>query len=93
MAMTALHILLPQGLRAYIDQQVASGDWGTPSEFVRELIRRDKERRMTGNGTEAPQAKRAPRRARMRRGVKSGLTVMEELMAERRAAGKVREKG
>jgi antitoxin ParD1/3/4 len=25
---------------------VSSGDWGTPSEYIRELIRRDKERRM-----------------------------------------------
>ena len=25
---------------------MASGDWGTPSEYVRELIRRDKERRL-----------------------------------------------
>jgi antitoxin ParD1/3/4 len=29
-----------------VEGQVASGDWGTPSEFIRELIRQDKERRM-----------------------------------------------
>lgn len=29
-----------------VEGQVASGDWGTPSEYVRELIRQDKERRL-----------------------------------------------
>jgi len=32
-------------LKEYVEGQVASGDWGTPSEYVRELIRQDKERR------------------------------------------------
>jgi antitoxin ParD1/3/4 len=46
MAMTSLNISLPQALKAYVEGQVASGDWGTPSEYVRELIRRDKEQRL-----------------------------------------------
>jgi antitoxin ParD1/3/4 len=29
-----------------VEGQVASGDWGTPSEYIRELIRQDKERRL-----------------------------------------------
>jgi Arc/MetJ-type ribon-helix-helix transcriptional regulator len=29
-----------------VERQVASGDWSTPSEYIRELIRQDKERRM-----------------------------------------------
>jgi Arc/MetJ-type ribon-helix-helix transcriptional regulator len=29
-----------------VEGQVASGYWGTPSEYIRELIRQDKERRM-----------------------------------------------
>lgn len=33
-------------MKAYVEGQVASGDWGTPSEYVRELIRQDKERRL-----------------------------------------------
>lgn len=45
MAMTSLNISLPEALKAYVEGQVASGDWGTPSEYIRELIRRDKERR------------------------------------------------
>ena len=46
MAMTSLNISLPEALKAYVEGQVASGDWGTPSEYVRELIRQDKERRL-----------------------------------------------
>ena len=44
--MTSLNISLPENLKAYVEGQVASGDWGTPSEYIRELIRQDKERRM-----------------------------------------------
>lgn len=46
MAMTSLNISLPEALKDYVEGQVASGDWSTPSEYVRELIREDKERRM-----------------------------------------------
>lgn len=44
--MTSLNISLPETLKNYVEGQVASGDWGTPSEFIRELIRQDKERRL-----------------------------------------------
>jgi antitoxin ParD1/3/4 len=46
MPMTSLNISLPDALKAYVEGQVASGDWGTPSEYIRELIRHDKERRL-----------------------------------------------
>jgi antitoxin ParD1/3/4 len=45
MAMTSLNISLPDPLKAYVEDRVASGDFGTPSEFVRNLIRQDKEQR------------------------------------------------
>ncbi len=45
MAMTSLNISLPDPLKAYVEEQVAAGDFGTPSEFVRSLIREDKEKR------------------------------------------------
>ncbi len=45
MAMTSLNISLPDPLKAYVEEQVATGDFGTPSEFVRSLIREDQERR------------------------------------------------
>ena len=46
MAITSLNISLPEPLKQYVEGQVASGDWGTPSEYIRELIRQDKERRI-----------------------------------------------
>ena len=46
MPMTSLNISLPAALKQYVEGQVASGDSGTPSEYVRELIRQDKERRL-----------------------------------------------
>ena len=46
MPMTSLNISLPEALKEYVEGQVASGDWATPSEYVRELIRKDKERRL-----------------------------------------------
>jgi len=46
MAMTSLNISLPEALKEYVEGQVASGNWGTPSEYVRDLIRQDKERRL-----------------------------------------------
>ena len=46
MSMTSLNISLPEALKEYVEGQVASGDWGTPSEYIRELIRQDKERRL-----------------------------------------------
>jgi len=46
MPMTSLNISLPEALKEYVEGQVASGDWGTPSEYVRELIRQDKARRL-----------------------------------------------
>jgi antitoxin ParD1/3/4 len=45
MAMTSLNISLPDPLKAYVEDCVASGVFGTPSEFVRNLIRQDKEKR------------------------------------------------
>ncbi len=41
--MTSLNISLPDPLKAYVEERVASGDYGTPSEFIRNLIRQDKE--------------------------------------------------
>ena len=43
--MTSLNISLPDPLKAYIEDRVSSGDFGTPSEFIRNLIRQDKEQR------------------------------------------------
>ena len=42
--MGTMNISLPDTLRDFVDEQVARGDDGTSSEYVRELIRRDQER-------------------------------------------------
>jgi antitoxin ParD1/3/4 len=45
--MASLNISLPQQLKAYVEAQVAEGEYGTPSEYMRDLIRRDKELQLT----------------------------------------------
>jgi antitoxin ParD1/3/4 len=42
--MGTMNISLPDLLREFVDQQVANRGYGTSSEYVRELIRRDQER-------------------------------------------------
>ena len=42
--MGTMNISLPDALREFLDEQVAQGRYGTSSEYVRELIRRDQER-------------------------------------------------
>ncbi len=59
--MTSLNISLPEVLKAYVEGQVASGDWGTPSEYIRDLIRQDKERRMANLEQELLAAAEGPK--------------------------------
>jgi antitoxin ParD1/3/4 len=42
--MSTMNISLPESLKAYVDEQVAERGYGTSSEYVRELIRRDQGR-------------------------------------------------
>jgi len=42
--MTTMNISLPESLKSFVDQQVEQRDFGTSSEYVRELIRRDQDR-------------------------------------------------
>jgi antitoxin ParD1/3/4 len=42
--MTTMNISLPESLKEYVDEQVAERGYGTSSEYVRELIRRDHDR-------------------------------------------------
>lgn len=39
-----MNVSLPEELKAYVDDQVRSQGFGTTSEYVRELIRRDRDR-------------------------------------------------
>ncbi len=43
--MVTMNISLPDALKPFVDERVASEAYGTSSEYVRELIRRDKDRR------------------------------------------------
>jgi antitoxin ParD1/3/4 len=42
--MSTMNISLPESLKEFVDQRVVSSGYGTSSEYVRELIRRDKDR-------------------------------------------------
>ena len=42
--MTTMNISLPDSLKEFVDSQVAERHYGTTSEYVRELIRRDQDR-------------------------------------------------
>lgn len=42
--MGTMNISLPDSLRSFVDQQVSARGFGTSSEYVRELIRRDRDR-------------------------------------------------
>jgi antitoxin ParD1/3/4 len=42
--MSTMNISLPEALKSFVDEQVGQRGYGTSSEYVRELIRRDQER-------------------------------------------------
>jgi antitoxin ParD1/3/4 len=43
MAMTSMNISLTEDLKAFIDAQVAEGAYATSSEYVRALVRRERD--------------------------------------------------
>jgi len=43
--MSSMNIFLPESLKSFVDEQVSQRGFGTSSEYVHELIRRDQERR------------------------------------------------
>lgn len=45
MTVTSMNISLPDGLKDYVKERVAEGEYSTPSDFVRHLIRADMQRR------------------------------------------------
>lgn len=58
--MTTMNISLPDSLKEFVDRQVATAGYGTSSEYVRELIRRDQDRNRLNEillaGAESPLA-------------------------------------
>ncbi|KQU90416.1 addiction module antitoxin [Ensifer sp. Root31] len=43
-SMSTMNISLPDYLKSFVDEQVAGRGYGTSSEYIRELIRRDQDR-------------------------------------------------
>jgi len=41
---TTMNISLPDSLKAFVDEQVTGAGYGSSSEYIRELIRRDRDR-------------------------------------------------
>ena len=44
MGMTTMNVSLPEELKAFVDAQTRGGGYGSTSEFVRDLIRREQDR-------------------------------------------------
>jgi antitoxin ParD1/3/4 len=44
--MTTMNVSLPDELKAFVDAQISSGGYGSTSEFVRDLIRREQDRQL-----------------------------------------------
>ena len=42
---TSMKISLPESMKSFVDEQVQSGGYGTPSEYIRELVHRDQKKR------------------------------------------------
>lgn len=42
--MSTMNVSLPDELKTYVDNQVDGGGYGSTSEYVRDLIRRDRDR-------------------------------------------------
>ena len=75
--MTTMNISLPERLKKFVDEQVDQAGYGSSSEYVRELIRRDR----------VAAAKRQLA-AMMREGLESGdgSTVDRQFWAKKKAA-------
>lgn len=42
--MAQLNISVPDGLKSWIDERIAQGRFSSPSDYLRDLVRRDQER-------------------------------------------------
>ena len=61
--MSTMNISLPETLKAFVDDQVSGRGYGTSSEYVRELIRKDQDRQQLRSllleGAQSPQGEPA----------------------------------
>jgi antitoxin ParD1/3/4 len=80
--MSTMNISLPDTLKSFVDEQVRNGGYGTSSEYVRELIRKDQDRLqlrglLLSGAASAPAAPSSPAyferlRNRVRKATKAG---------------------
>ncbi len=42
---STINISLPEPLSSYVDAKIAAGDYGTPGQYITELIQEDRDRR------------------------------------------------
>lgn len=68
MSKNTMSFALPAELRSYIDERVQSGEYGNTSEYLRELIRRDRQavaeqrlRNLIADGLESGEGRPATR--------------------------------
>jgi antitoxin ParD1/3/4 len=59
--MSTMNVSLPESLKAFVDEQVNQRGYGTSSEYMRELIRKDQDRQhlrslLTAGAASAPMA-------------------------------------
>jgi antitoxin ParD1/3/4 len=63
--MTTMNISLPDALKSFVDKQVSERGYGTSSEYVRDLIRKDEDRqklrRLLQDGASSPSTAPAER--------------------------------
>jgi antitoxin ParD1/3/4 len=57
--MSTMNVSLPDERKLYVDEQVGDGTYGSTSEYVRDLIRRDKTRQQRHLTRRRPTAVRA----------------------------------
>lgn len=69
--MATMNISLPDQLKSYVDSRVSKDGYGTASEYFRELIRQDQQRR------EQEQLERK-QLEKLREDVQAGLTAIRE---------------
>jgi antitoxin ParD1/3/4 len=80
--MSTMNISLPESLKSFVDDQVGQRGYGTASEYIRELIRKDQDRQqlrelLVAGAASAPAGPVDPMyfeglRKRIRKAVKTG---------------------
>ncbi|MGF1614642.1 MAG: type II toxin-antitoxin system ParD family antitoxin [Gammaproteobacteria bacterium] len=46
MSTTSIHVTLPKALKEHIEKRVAEGEFTSPSDYVRALVRAERDQRM-----------------------------------------------